>query len=376
MNGSRTHDLKNLKVKKGQIEVKKMASTLNINSELENRIYGVIYGNACGDAIGLLTEFMSKREAKVYYGNKKELEYEMKVPDFHRERWKTGDWTDDTDQMILIILSIIDQQGEVSKTDYAAKLQNWSLKGFSELGDFAGMGIGATTKKVLHRENYLTDPHQASLNVWEELGRQAAPNGALMRTSILGVFQYQSLEKVIQNTVSICKVTHADPRCVASCVALTTAIALMLQRPVDLVKTNGEFKVELIIDRSYAEACRMLPDEKSQRDELRKYMYAKKLTPLELDDQRKMGYTYKCLGAAFWAFKQTDFRKALQKICMKGGDADTNGAAAGALLGCKLGFRSIPESWRQKLCHKSWLDGHIQSFLPLINLNQNEAIEK
>jgi len=163
---------------------------------------------------------------------------------------------------------------------------------------------------------------------------------------------------------------------VASCVALTTAIALMLQKPVDLVNTNGEFKVELIIDRSYAEACRMLPDEKSQRDELRKYMYAKKLTPLELDDQRKMGYTYKCLGAAFWAFKQTDFRKALQKICMKGGDADTNGAAAGALLGCKLGFRSIPESWRQKLCHKSWLDGHIQSFLPLINLNQNEAIEK
>ena len=48
-----------------------------------------------------------------YYGDKKGLEYEMKVPDFHRERWKTGDWTDDTDQMILIMLSIIDQQGKV-----------------------------------------------------------------------------------------------------------------------------------------------------------------------------------------------------------------------------------------------------------------------
>ena len=43
--------------------------------------------------------------------------------------------------------------------DYATKLKNWSLKGFVELGDFAGMGIGATTKKVLHHQDYLTDPH-------------------------------------------------------------------------------------------------------------------------------------------------------------------------------------------------------------------------
>ena len=46
-------------------------------------------------------------------------------------------------------------------------------------------------------------------------------------------------------------------------------------------------------------------------------MYAKKLTPLALDEQKAIGYTYKCLGAAFWALKQSDFRKALEKICMK-----------------------------------------------------------
>ena len=46
-------------------------------------------------------------------------------------------------------------------------------------------------------------------------------------------------------------------------------------------------------------------------------MYAKKLTPLKLDEEKSIGYTYKCLGAAFWALKQNDFRKALEKICFK-----------------------------------------------------------
>ena len=38
------------------------------------------------------------------------------------------------------------------------------------------------------------------------------------------------------------------------------------------------------------------------------------------------------------------------------GDADTNGAVAGALLGCKIGFRHLPKTWLKGLKHKDWLD--------------------
>lgn len=44
---------------------------------------------------------------------------------------------------------------------------------------------------------------------------------------------------------------------------------------------------------------------------------------------------------------------------LQAGDADTNGAVAGALLGCKLGASTLPDSWRDGLKHKDWLDGHI-----------------
>ena len=72
--------------------------------------------------------------------------------------------------------------------------------------------------------------------------RFLAANGAVMRTSILGALNFNSLsinerasplkqravfldiDKVIENTKRICLVTHADPRCLASCVAVTTAV--------------------------------------------------------------------------------------------------------------------------------------------------------
>ena len=45
--------------------------------------------------------------------------------------------------------------------------------------------------------------------------------------------------------------------------------------------------------------------------------------------------------------------------CFQGGDADTNGAVAGALLGCKLGASALPATWLNELKYKDWLDGHI-----------------
>ena len=52
-----------------------------------------------------------------YYGTvAKELEYYHKVIvcDGHRTRWKDGDWTDDSDQMILIMRSLVECDGKVS----------------------------------------------------------------------------------------------------------------------------------------------------------------------------------------------------------------------------------------------------------------------
>ena len=44
--------------------------------------------------------------------------------------------------------------------------------------------------------------------------RKVAPNGAVMRTSITGIYMFNDIQAVIENTLSFCTVTHADPRLV------------------------------------------------------------------------------------------------------------------------------------------------------------------
>lgn len=331
-------------------------------------MWATIYGQCVGDALGLLTEFMTKEEAKKYYGKKpKMLLYSQKVPDFHRGRWKDGDWTDDTDQMILILHSILFNKGQVIATDYARRIHRWMKTGFPDLGDLGGMGLGQTTARVLHHPEFKNKPHDCSYEVWDKSQRNVAPNGAVMRTSLLGLHQWQDLETVVRNTLEICKVTHHDPRCQASSIAVSVAIALMLQHTNKETANGNKNKpvdVTAVIKQAYDSASQVLTTEEEKKD-LWWYMNCTKLKQLMLCEAGKIGYTYKCLGTGFWALKQKDFQKAMIKVVMEAGDADTNGAVAGALLACKLGLSAIPQPWVDDLLHRDWLMSYVDRFLKL-----------
>ncbi|XP_046563707.1 uncharacterized protein YegU-like [Haliotis rubra] len=339
------------------------------------QILATVYGQAVGDAIGLLTEFLTKQEAKEYYGKvKKQLELEHKdlCVDSHRKAWEEGDWTDDTDQMILILQSLTDNDGQVIPADFGGKLKTWSKKGFPELNDERGMGLGRTTKAVLSHPEYPQE--SASFDVWEANRRQIAPNGAVMRTSILGIHQYWDTDAVADNAIAICKTSHYDPRCQASTVAVSVAISLMLRRQPQHLKKNGDYDIDKIIQECFNVASSKCLETDEQKKELKKYLECEKIKNLKLCELGKIGYTYKCMGCGLWALKQKDFRKALQTIVMEGGDADTNGAVAGALLGCKLGMSALPVSWVSKLKHKDWLDEKIETFLKiLVRMKEGQA---
>ncbi|XP_069101170.1 ADP-ribosyl-[dinitrogen reductase] glycohydrolase-like [Argopecten irradians] len=344
------------------------AEAFAVTNDTVQRILGTIFGQCSGDAIGLLTEFLTKKECDTYYKTvKSELEYYHKeiVCDGHRTRWKVGDWTDDTDQMILILLSLIETRGKVDIFDYGRRIKGWCRKGFPELGDFVGMGQGKTTSTVLNNPNYVNDPHAAADLVWTANGKKMAANGAVMRTSILGVHMYADIDLVVQNAIAIAKTTHGDPRCWASAVAVCVAIALMLQRQPKHLDKKGNYNIKEIINESYDHASKCLETEKEKK-ELKTYLKCTKLKELKLDESGKIGYTYKSMGSAFWALKQDNFRKAITKIVMQGGDADSNACVAGAMLGCKLGVDGIPECWTQKLLHKEWLEAIIDRYFRMM----------
>ena len=51
--------------------------------------------------------------------------------------------------------------------------------------------------------------------------------------------------------------------------------------------------------------------------ELKFYIYCTSLKELDLDEPGKINYTYKALGAGFWALRQKDFRQAIQDIVLQ-----------------------------------------------------------
>jgi ADP-ribosylglycohydrolase len=304
----------------------------------------VIFGHAFGDAIGLGTEFLSKLQVNNYYPNGLETLNQI-VRDAHRRRWKCGDWTDDTDQMICILDSLL-SHGKVDVLDIAGRIYQWAADG--------GMGIGETVLKVVGSPDFLKQPHSVSERVWLSSGRQAAANGAVMRTSVLGIWQNETPEKVKKNAEAVCKITHYDPRCVASCVVVCLAISSLLRETPDAsILVDSLAKEADTIDlrvREYIEKA-MLPD----------------ITVLALDETNAIGYTLKAMAAGIWALLHpTSYRDGIISVIHEGGDADTNAAVAGAILGARFGFSGIPRIWVDSLLHRSELDARVDSLLTMI----------
>jgi ADP-ribosylglycohydrolase len=90
---------------------------------------------------------------------------------------------------------------------------------------------------------------------------------------------------------------------------------------------------------------------------------------LNLDEPGKIGYTYKTMGAGFYAlWNGTDVEQIITELTMEAGDSDTNCAVAGALLGLKLGYSKLPKRWVKELVHREWLEGKASLLLKALGM--------
>ena len=149
------------------------------NETIKERFLGTIFGQAVGDALGLSTEFMSKQEVDRFYPNGIG-DYSQIVQDDHRRRWQRGDWTDDTDMMLCILDSFVACQ-KVDILDIARRFKEWMMNG--------GMGIGRHTYNVMALGDYTSNPQKAAEIIWKMGKKKAAANGAVMRTSVVGLMK-------------------------------------------------------------------------------------------------------------------------------------------------------------------------------------------
>jgi ADP-ribosylglycohydrolase len=142
-------------------------------------------------------------------------------------------WTDDTDQALLIVLSYLHNYTNTrSKTirptrvasankkltdEFAFRLKVWISQGLLPLNRHA-CGIGALVGSIAKSERFLEDPIRLATYKWEKGGRNAAPNGSLMRTHPIGIIGFGlTEEETWRLAVDVGSTTHADPRCKVAC---------------------------------------------------------------------------------------------------------------------------------------------------------------
>jgi ADP-ribosylglycohydrolase len=193
-----------------------------------------------------------------------------------------------------------------------------------------------------------------------------------MRTYPLGVMCFDKpLEETFRIAREFSLVTHADPRCIVSCCLVTALIRGILREEAVI-----ESDIDKLIEESLTWTESWISEQNSlessdrytpiDRDEFRKHAFAQSLEDLQLDDAMKMGYVYKTLGSSILLLRlgmrrskscnpPALFEDLITDLIMQGGDADTNAAVAGSLLGTLIGYNKLPAKWRDGVMHGGWL---------------------
>ena len=164
---------------------------------------------------------------------------------------------------------------------------------------------------------------------------------------MVGIANFWDEDAVCHASDSFCRTTHADPRCVSSCRVVALCVSRLLRGE------DSEDIMASVVRPALVKAQEGLSDE--WNEEMQRHAEASDLSKLELDERKTIGYTFKCLGAGLWALRALDasgkasFQSLLNELILAGGDADTNGTVAGALLGCRLGFSQLPKEKGSKI---------------------------
>ena len=281
---------------------------------------GALFGQAVGDALGMGAEFMSKEKVHEVYPSG--LRHYSDIKNNAIGGFLPGDYTDDTEMMEHIVYSL-NKEGKYDLMSISQFFRRWY--------EYGPKDCGLLTSRVLSNPLYRLDPLGVSRTTWEDENRNAAGNGGVMRTAVIGCLN----GNIEEMAADVCRLTHYDPRCVGSSVIVSMVIHQLVYH--DYTMTPDEV---VVLGRKYYSSIEYYVQRATDHD----------IASLQLAEKSKRGYTLKAMGAALWAlWHPTNFVDGLVTIVNEGGDADTNGAPAGAVLGARFGYNAIPAEYTEGL---------------------------
>lgn len=299
----------------------------------QDRACGVLLGQACGEALGVPYEFASPprghEQARMLGGG--------------LGSYAPGEWSDDT-QMAACIAHVsatgVDLTSEEALDEVAERFLAWAADGPADIGiqtrsvlSSARRGTGGAAFRLSRAAAHYAAHHS-----------RAAGNGALMRTSVVGLTRLDDRDATAAAARAIAELTHGDPLAGDSAVLWSEAIRVAV--------TEGRLDVAGGLD--------LLPA--SRRGDWQNAITEATTQPP--GSFTGNGFTVTALQAAWASIVQTvvpddspeqgsypclHLQSALQTAVRIGHDTDTVAAIAGGLLGAFWGQSAVPLTWVRRV---------------------------
>jgi len=251
---------------------------------------GAFAGFAIGDAIGM-----------PYEGLSESIEIE-------RSEIKPVEWTDDTEQMLVLAESILSTT-YFDPEDFASRLCKMKSP-----------RMGPTTAEALERLKQGVP--------WQKAGIESNTCGAAMRVMPVGLAYSFNLNLVESYAVVQAIVTHRGKAAIAGSVGIAIAFACLYN--------------DYTSEETLKEVCRRC----KAYDEL----MAEKIEMAGEKTLEEIGASIlstDVVPASLHCFlTSSSYEECIIKAVSGGGDTDTIAAIAGGLKGVELGYSAIPDRWR------------------------------
>ena len=307
-----------------------------------SRAYGALAGLALGDALGMPTQAMSPEQIRAVYGRITGLvDGDASQP--YAPGMPAGSVTDDTEQALLIASLLVRGRGSSSgrvalnAVEFAHALLAWE-DSMIERGSLDL--LGPSTKAALERVRAGEDP----LTV----GGAGTTNGAAMRVTPIGIaVSTEDPEAFAEAVWSSCRVTHATRQGFQSAALVAAAVSM----GIDTVRTPSPdlrsllWKAVTYVD-SLPERGAWTPDPDVIAATRRAMQLAVNPASSSLECLvEQVGTSVasaQAIPMAFALLARDPSPQALLDAANIGGDTDTIGAIAGAILGAALGVQVLP----------------------------------
>ena len=307
-----------------------------------SRAYGALAGLALGDALGMPTQAMSPAQIRAVYGRITGLvDGDASQP--YAPGMPAGSVTDDTEQALLVASLLGRGRGTSSGRvaldagEFAHALLDWE-DSMIERGSLDL--LGPSTKAALERVRAGEDP----LSV----GGAGTTNGAAMRVTPIGIAVSTTDPEAFADAVwSSCQVTHATRQGFQSAALVAAAVSMGIDwdTPSASDMTALLWKALTYVD-SLPERGAWTPDPDVVAATRRAMQLVANPASSSLECLvEQVGTSVasaQAIPMAFALLARDPSPRALLDAANIGGDTDTIGAIAGAILGGALGEQVLP----------------------------------